>query len=533
MSFCSDCGKELPDNAVFCPNCGRRSDSAPKTPAENDKENCDTQQQYMEDSQSPDSKESREQYTVDNSNSYEHDTQPQTNPVLEYNLDPNIYKSSSTTESAQKSSSKKTAAIVVCTVLALLITAAMLILSLSKKSSEFIGYWESTDGYLEDNFYLPDMYGESVQGHIAIQIEKNHDIYLVSPFEDNVISGNWEKTDTGLEAEIYDDYLDFVYSKKDNTLSLIGEDGYSIVFERAEGNIYDTDANEDSSSYMDDSILDDEADNPTNEISGSGYLGNDSYYISVIGAEQFSDVDGSSAIRVFFEFSNNSDHNASVQSTLEYYAKQDGKKLDDTYTWDDVDVYGNTDRYIRPGVMIQCCYEFKYNTKGGSVDFIMFDYDLGTEGGSVAASYNPGELPGPPANFTIETIAEPNWAISLPSEGNLDEDYYVAVTDAELIYDYYGDAAIRVYYEFTNNSNYEQVFAYSLNAYAYQDGISLDWAYPTVNSETDDNYYEQVNPGETINASCVFLLRNDSSPVEAEIMSLYSYNAVAQTYDIS
>lgn len=523
MPFCTDCGKKLPDNAVFCPNCGHRSAPVPKTPDDSDKDGCGTQQQYNINQQAPDTEDPREQHTAEDSSSYERNSSSQGCSAPAYGLDPNIYKSSSQTQSAEKSGSK-TAVIVICTVLALLIIAAVLTVSLIGSDSEYIGYWESVEVIPGNGFYLPDIYGEGSQSLIALQVEKDHSVYLVSAFEDDVMSGTWEASGKGFEAEINDDELDFIYSKKDNTLTLIGDEGFQIVFERSDGSIYGAGTRKDLSTNSGDKA---------DRISGSGSVGDDSYYISVTGAEHFSDIDGSAAMRVYFEFTNNSGHNASVRSALECYARQDGKKLTETYTWDDVEIYGNTDRYIRPGVKIQCCYEFKCNSKGGSVDFILFDYNLGTNGGTVTATYTPGELPGRPAIFSIKTVSEPMWTASLPGEGYLDEDYYVSVTDAELVYDYYGNAAIRVYYEFTNNSSDEIALADALSSFAYQDGVSLDSTYTMVNSETDDNYYEETGPGETVRASCVFMLRNDSSPVEAEIGSAYSYSAVGQTYKIS
>lgn len=520
MPYCTDCGKKLPDNAIFCPNCGQRIVKTQEKSTESDKECCGTHKN----TEAPGDEESKEQYT-DKDSKY---GDQHANDDFTYNINPNIYKTSSN-ENSQKNGTKSII-IVVCTVLALLIIVAALIISLKGRNSKYIGYWESSDLNFADGL-LPDIYGGNSRNLISIQIEKGHDIYLVSAFEDGIISGSWEKTRTGIEAEINDDDLDFMYNKKDDTLILIIDDGLSIIFERVEGSIYDND--NEPSSIANDFYSDSTEGSMTTEISGSGSIGNDSYYISVIGAEQFLDVDERAAMRVYFEFTNNSDHNACARSALEYYARQGGKELEETYTWDDACVYGNSDRYIRPGVKIQCCYEFKYDPKGGSVDFTLFDYNLGTDGGSVTATYTPSELPGAPASPVIKKFNDPKWTSSLPSEGCLDEVYYVAVMDAELVYDYHDNLAIRVYYEFSNNSSYETSLNDALYSCAYQDGISLDWTYTTVCTETDDNCYDKVNPGETIHASSVFLLNNDSSPVEAEIESQDSYDAVGQTYKIS
>lgn len=524
MSYCTDCGKKLPENAVFCPNCGHRIAKAQEKPFDDDNK-------VYEKTQAAGAQESNEQCAGKDNNSSEYDNRPHGNGYnANYSINPDIYMGSSTKNSKKRGS--KTAVIVTCTVLALLIIAAALILSITGANSKYIGYWKSNDIDFVDGFHLPDMYGGNSHSLIALQIEKDHNIYLVSAFGNKIMTGNWEKTRNGIEAEINDDDLDFVYNKKDDTLILIINEELRIVFERAEGSIYDNEKYHEPSSIANDSNSGSEEGSATNSISGSGSVGDDSYHISVIGAEQFSDIDESSAMRIYFEFTNNSSHNASARSVLEYYAEQDGEELDETYTWNDVDVYGNADLNIRPGVKIQCCYEFKYNPKGGSVDFTLLDYNLGAEGGTVTATYTPDELPGPPVTYVSKRIGDPKWSVSLPSKGNLDEAYYVAVMDAELVYDYHDDPAIRVYYEFKNNSNHEISLNDALYSCTYQDGISLEWTYTTVCSKTDENYYNKVAPGEMIHASCVFLLRNDCSPVEAEIESLNSHDAVGQTYKI-
>ncbi|NLV86427.1 MAG: DUF5067 domain-containing protein, partial [Clostridiales bacterium] len=127
---------------------------------------------------------------------------------------------------------------------------------------------------------------------------------------------------------------------------------------------------------------------------------------------------------------------------------------------------------------------------------------------------------------------DPVWALSISSEGLLDGMYYVSVLNAELLDDADGNPAIRVYYDFKNNSEDTISFHSALYIRSYQDGISLSQSYLTNASETDENIYAEIASGETIRASAVFKLRNETSAVEANVEAYTSYAAVGQTYNI-
>lgn len=523
MAFCTMCGKKLPDDAVFCPNCGHRivqtgdpsgstyegseshNDDIPGDQARRPYE--DRGEEYRQPSDVPD----RRQYGP--------------------SADPNIYRSAANGGAPASGKNEHTAAIIIiCSVVFLLLVAAAVFFIGRNRNSEYIGYWESTGVDFGGGTVYQDMYGQDINGLIAVQINRDHSLSLISAYEDGISTGTWEKTSTGISAQINDDQIYFVFDKDSDTLSLTDGSSYRIIFERADGSITDSTIDAGSLDEQDDPM---ESDGTTDTVSGSGTVGDGSYSISVIGAEQFTDVDNDAAIRIYFNFTNDSSYTISAWNALDYYARQDGKKLNEAYTWDDVDVYGNISRSVRPGITIQCCCEFCYDQDGGSVDFTIFDYDLGEDSGSVTATYVPGQLPGAPAPFTAETIDDPQWTLALPAEGTLDDYYYVSVTDAQYIEDYYGDPAIRVYYVFTNNSGQSAAMCDVLLPYSYQDGISLDSDYPAVQLDTDDNFYQYVESGESITASYVFLLRNDTSPVEAEVEAYYTYDSVGQTYALS
>lgn len=494
MSFCTECGRLLPDTAIFCPNCGHRCASDSADFAENAQQ--DKSDNNDECSGYADEADNQKQYSSP------------------YGLNGSVYKQ--TPEIPQKSGGNKAVVIVVCTVLVLIIIAAALIISIGYGDSPYIGYWVSRQVTYGGDWYSSEMYGQQVDGMFSVQIEDGGNICLSSDFSDSVSSGTWEKNQSGITAQFNGEDVYFIYDKSDKTLSLEYGDGVYIVFERSEDEISGANPSETPTTG-------------TNTVAGSGTVG--IYSISVIGAEEFSDVDGNAAVRIYYEFTNNGEHETCANSAIACSAKQDGKDLAATYTWDDTTVYGNDKLYIRPSVTIQCCCEFKYDPGGGGVDFTVTSASGDESDGSVTATYLPGQLPGAPAPFVAEAYNDPQWTLSLPSEASID-DFYISVMQAELTSDYYDTPAIRVYYEFTNNSDYDCSLNDALYTSAYQDGIELEYTSELVGLLSDENYFTAISPGQTVSVSCVFILRNTTSPVEAEVESYSSYDAVGQTYDI-
>ncbi|NCC67968.1 MAG: DUF5067 domain-containing protein [Clostridia bacterium] len=494
MSFCTECGRSLPDTAIFCPNCGHRCATPTADFAEDPKQ--DQNAYCAECSGYGDTAGDQTQYFSQSG--------------------PNCSNYKQTPEIPQKNDRNKAVVIVVCTVLVLIIIAAALIISIGSSYSNYTGYWVSRQVTYGGDWYSSEMYGQQVDGMFSVQIEENGNISLSSDFSDSASSGTWEKNQSGLIAQFNGEDVYFIYDKSEKTLALEYGDGVYIIFERTE--------DENSAANPSDTPA-----TGTNTVAGSGTV--DSYYISVIGAEEFSDVDGNAAVRIYYEFTNNGGHETCAGSSISYSAVQDGKNLSGTYTWDDTEVYGNDKLYIRPGVTIQCCCEFKYDPAGGGVDFTVTSASGDESGGSVTATYLPGEFPGAPAPFVAETYDDPQWTLSLPSEAGID-DFYISVMQAELTTDYYDTPAIRVYYEFTNNSDYDCSLNDALYTSAYQDGIELEYTSELVGLLSDENYFTAISPGQTVSVSCVFILRNTTSPVEAEVESYSSYDAAGQTYDI-
>ncbi|MGI5984937.1 MAG: DUF5067 domain-containing protein [Clostridiales bacterium] len=553
MAFCTECGFKLPEDAVFCPNCGSSVSavsaagkaSGKTAPEDTETGNSNpiggTSESGINAESTPFQKEEAFHNTTQENHSASaqgafspptqgsYSPQPQNTRSGPYTYGyPPPQDTVRTTPAELKNNGGKIAAIVISAAVILLALAVFLIYRVMSGNNSYIGYWESSAVDIGDGKLHEDYSGENVEGILGIQINGDGSAFLASALNDEIVDGEWKETDDGIQVINKNDIYYFSY--KDRKLFLKKDDVY-IVFEKTKGDINHPSTPRGSLSGS--GGLLDTNDKVNTKIAGSGYVGSDRFYIEVIGATHFTDVDGDPAMRVYFEFTNDFKYSLSAWDALDIFVKQDGNELQETYSWEEADASYNIAHKIRPGVTIQCCYEFKYDPSGSGVDFTVYAWDEGKDGGTVSATYIPGELPGAPAPYDIKPVEEPQWTINLPGEGTLDDYYYVSVLGAELIYDVEGEPAVRVYYEFTNNSSKNVSLSEVLYTYAYQDGISLDVSYAYEDTDTDLNYDAKIAPGTTIKASCVFALRNPNSPVEAEIEAFNTFDAVGQTYEIS
>lgn len=560
MAFCTECGYRLPEEAVFCPNCGSSlrapqsdqteaqpqeaadsmtEETAGPTPAqepqpESEQPLFQTSGVYVESAPVGAVPPAANTYPPAPNYGYAPQNQsafapppPQYSAPSPYGYAP--HPGGTALAEKPKMGSGTVAAIVISSVVVLLALAAILIFKPFGGSSRYLGYWETVAVDVGDGVISEDYYGMDVIGALGIQINKDNSAYLGSSDDYEVSEGTWHKTDGGILIQTEDD--DYLLLYQDKQL-LLSKDGETFYFEKIKGRDINnpTIPHGSLSGYPE---MGDDDYHAGTTVSGSGDVGDGNYYISVIGAESFTDIDGDPAIRIYYEFTNHNEEyfSAAAWDVLSDFAEQDGQQLMATYSTD-YDTYSYASYKIRPGVTLQCFSEYKYNPYGGSVDFSVSGYYEGESAGLVTATYTPDSLPGAPAPFVIVPIANPQWTLGIAADGALDE-FYVRVADAELLEDYNGNPAIRVYYEFTNNSSYTTSLGDELYLYTYQDGISLDYTYASEDSDTDMNYYAETAPGDTTYLSCIFLLRNQTSQVEAEVEAYYDYVAVGQTYNIT
>lgn len=135
-----------------------------------------------------------------------------------------------------------------------------------------------------------------------------------------------------------------------------------------------------------------------------------------------------------------------------------------------------------------------------------------------------------------EDSTEDNSEEAAPSDSGELGEYTVSILNHELTEDYKGNPAIRVYFDFTNNSEDTASFYVATSVTAFQNGIELDKGYSTNNGvEEDDNNLKEIKPGATLKCALIYILDDDSSPVEVEVTELISWDdtMLVKTFDIA
>ena len=244
-----------------------------------------------------------------------------------------------------------------------------------------------------------------------------------------------------------------------------------------------------------------------------GYI--DECYVEIIGAEQFKDIDGKDAIRFYLDFTNNSDEITSCWWECDFEAEQSGFELVGTYASyeDDVPEYGNTSRNVLPGVTIRCIEEFNFQPTGGPVTLTVSNYD----GDKLTATFDAENLPGRPGNWEPER-SDGSFTADLSDLIETDE-FTLFIDEAEYAETYFDDEeVVRVYFEYTNNSDEAESCYMASNIYLFQNGIALNSSYSSEDLESDELYNQDVEPGETVYCSSCWELIDDVDYAPIEVV---------------
>lgn len=516
MPFCTECGYRLPDKAVFCPNCGKTLLASALKPADEEviREENNNQPENL-DEPSPTSR-----YYA-----------PSDRPEHYYGY-PSSASANFSTKKEASSGSSKAAVIAILSIVAVLMIITVLYIKYATANKSFVGYWES---YQVDvgSGYGNELSGNAVQGMLGLQLYEDSTFELLSAFESEIITGKWLETSNGISITAMGKtfFLDYFGGKL-----ICDFEGYTFMLERSKRSIDEPLLRPgEYGNYGLEYTPPSQQNGGLRTVAGSGTVDNDDFKVVITGAEDFADVDNKSAIRIYYEFTNNSDYTQSAWDALDWEIIQNGQSLKQAYSWDydDEEVYMNDLSQIRPGITIQCCIQYSYNPKGGNIDLTFFGWSTGRRGGVVSCTYVPDSLPGAPSLMEIAAVPDPKWTTSLDSEGSLSKNScYASVVKAQLLEDYYGEPAVRIYYEITNNSGHERTFSELVYSYTYQDGVSLTNTYAKIDSETDEAFYATIAPGATVTVSRVFVMRNQTSNVEAEVNDYYTYDAIGETFKI-
>lgn len=255
------------------------------------------------------------------------------------------------------------------------------------------------------------------------------------------------------------------------------------------------------------------------------------YEVEVVGAELFTDSDNRDAIRIYYDFTNNSEETKSPLLALTINAQQGGADLEMTFAAYDETVAesGLFAMGVRPGVSIRCAEEYVLDPNGGVVTLTIGRGWLDET--PMVVELDPTALSMPTDEFVLETIEDPAWTDELDDKGLVNDVYEMYIDNAEIVENSDGNEVLRVYLNFTNNSDEAKNFFSACSTIAYQDGVQLEADY-SVNSVAEDaNYSVEIEPGETIRVTRCFALRSNSE-VEVEVFDDMGMTVLGTSYTL-
>lgn len=98
---------------------------------------------------------------------------------------------------------------------------------------------------------------------------------------------------------------------------------------------------------------------------------------------------------------------------------------------------------------------------------------------------------------------------------------HVEYVGGEIVENLSGEICAALYYDFTNNSDENKSFAYTVGETAFQNGIELEASFYHVNEASEYSNLE-IQPGTTVTVCSAFVLRDDS-PVEIQVGEWISF----------
>lgn len=110
-------------------------------------------------------------------------------------------------------------------------------------------------------------------------------------------------------------------------------------------------------------------------------------------------------------------------------------------------------------------------------------------------------------------------------------DYVCTVKSATICNDWSGKKAVLITYEFTNNSKEAKSFDIALSDEAYQDGIGLETSFIDGNAD-EIGLDVKIKPGTSKDVSKVYILRDETTPIDIEITEFISLSDDKLTYTV-
>ncbi len=257
------------------------------------------------------------------------------------------------------------------------------------------------------------------------------------------------------------------------------------------------------------------------------------YHVDILGAESFKDSSDKDAIRVYIDFTNNSTEPTSFFMAMNCEAYQEGFELVSTYAPYDQHAPedGNSSLDIMPGTTIRCIREYNYKADGGIVEFTL---QQGYNGDTVTMKFDPKALQGRPAeDYSIQATDSSAFVDGLPSEGVYKDDYAIKILNSEVVDGWEdGTKLLRVYFEFTNNSQEATSFWMATYLSAMQDNIQLTTSSADASVPEDDNDTVDIQPGETITATECFVLHDTGSKVAVKVVDSFGGSSLGAVFNV-
>ena len=116
-------------------------------------------------------------------------------------------------------------------------------------------------------------------------------------------------------------------------------------------------------------------------------------------------------------------------------------------------------------------------------------------------------------------------------------DYTAYYTHSEFVTDYDGDDAIAIYFDFTNNSDEDASFLWSMYYTLTQNGAELEQATVFLSEDSFDTLFdtamEDVAPGEMLEVALTYKLADGEAPIEIEFTDLFDKEKEHLTIDLA
>lgn len=529
MAFCSNCGRELAENAKFCSNCGASvpSTETPKTevpPAEHEK----TAEQGSYSGYTPAG--SGGEYRVPEPEAQSNEYRA---PEREYNTWQSA--AASIEEPVRKSAGAAPIIGIIAGVLIIVAALAWIFMS-GKGGNDFAGYWKcggidlgdgSINDMIEGVINVEDVFG------LMLYEDKTFEMEVLG--ETELIKGTWkaDKSLVTLISDAYGEKMKLVYNSdgmlyyKLQDVVEVNGNGITVYFKRGgdsapagfgvfdEENIPGRDEGNSPGNP-------EAAGTPRPSDSGTGASREFEYFdLEILGGEPAEDDYDKNCFRIYYKFTNTS--NTALAPIVEVGAKafQNGRELETAYLLSDVLEDDYDWCYVMPDTSIICTVIYKledespleirfYDSYAGDSYYVSTTLDVTENTGGFRNEFLP--------------ISNPQWTKNLDSSRDW-ADIGCKIIGVEPAEDIFGDELIRVNLEFTNNSDIIAQISELVSIEVYQDGVEMFSGYL---DDVDDPGYE-LAPGETVTIAVAYELRS-SSPVVVLVYNWESEEYIGDTF---